>query len=236
VVVYDSVGDTSDVVGPAAMLAQLLVDLDLAPEVGRLAGGFQAFKELQGAHEVMAHEVMTKGSRASAVGYSCEPRPDSAFSSKSQASRAVTPAARTSDDVLLLDRMHSLELSVSSRGPNGQRRRPNSASAKWKVSIDEPGEVLPAKVLPGLYLGNKEHAANRQTLRKIGITHILVGMSLTLSLSLSLFLSLSLSLSLTHTHTLTHSLTLSLSLSHTHTYIYTYIHTYTRTYIHTHNT
>jgi len=234
VVVYDSVGDTSDVVGPAAMLAQLLVDLDLAPEVGRLAGGFQAFKELQGAHEVMAHEVMTKGSRASAVGYSCEPRPDSAFSSKSQASRAVTPAARGSDDVLLLDRMHSLELSVSSRGPNGQRRRPNSANAKWKVSIDEPGEVLPAKVLPGLYLGNKEHAANRQTLRKIGITHILVGMSLTHTHTLSL--SLALSLSHTHTHSLTHSLTLSLSLSHTHTYIYTYIHTYTRTYIHTHNT
>lgn len=46
VIIYDDMGDIKDLPGPAALLAQLLVDSGVVKEVGRLAGGFHAFKEL----------------------------------------------------------------------------------------------------------------------------------------------------------------------------------------------
>jgi hypothetical protein len=47
IIVYDNVGDNMDLTGPAAVFAETAVRLRLVPEVGRIAGGFQAFQELQ---------------------------------------------------------------------------------------------------------------------------------------------------------------------------------------------
>ena len=167
VVVYDSMGDTAEAVGPAAMLADLLVEHEIVPEVGRLAGGFMAFRELKTAvtSPVSAWEHHHPGDR-----------PDSASSTSSRLSRAVTPRSPSlamSAEMQPLDGLTHLEPHASARGLGGQRRRPMSApKGAWKVSIDT--EVPPAKVLKGLYLGSKAHANNIETLRELGISHILI--------------------------------------------------------------
>ena len=168
VVVYDSNGDTAEAVGPAAMLAELLVELEIVPEVGRLAGGFLAFKELKTA--------VTSLASAWEVHQHAGDRPDSASSTSSRLSRAMTPRSPIvgmGTEMQALDGMGYLESHASARAASGQRRRPFSApKGAWKVSIDT--EVPPARVLKGLYLGSKAHANNLETLRELGVSHVLI--------------------------------------------------------------
>lgn len=79
VIAYDSIGDSMDSVGPAATFADILAECDIVPEVGRLAGGFQAFQELGGS-SVWCEEVCSgRNSHASCA------------SDGSRMSRALTP-------------------------------------------------------------------------------------------------------------------------------------------------
>ncbi|KAJ1489119.1 hypothetical protein T484DRAFT_3543206, partial [Baffinella frigidus] len=62
----------------------------------------------------------------------------------------------------------------------GQRGVPRECSpdskrsSKWKVTIDPPLEVSPAEVIDGrVFLGNKSHANNLSTFKRLGITHVL---------------------------------------------------------------
>eukprot|EP00960_Hanusia_phi_P051715 760962-Hanusia_phi.AAC.6 len=80
-------------------------------------------------------------------------RPDSMESMGSRLSGALTPKAP----------------SLPQAFPESKRR----STPRWKVTIDTPQEVPPAMVVQGLYIGNKTHAANLETLQRIGITHIL---------------------------------------------------------------
>ncbi|EKX37365.1 hypothetical protein GUITHDRAFT_116478 [Guillardia theta CCMP2712] len=80
-------------------------------------------------------------------------RPDSMESLGSRLSGAMTPKGA----------------SLPQAFPETKRR----STPRWKVTIDTPQEVPPAMVIQGLYIGNKTHAANLETLQRTGITHIL---------------------------------------------------------------
>ncbi len=81
IIVYDSTGDNMDVAGPAALFAETAVRLGLVPEVGRIAGGFQAFQELRNCVFVEDGANTTRSSSF----------PDRPLSLRSRLSQAKTP-------------------------------------------------------------------------------------------------------------------------------------------------
>mmetsp|Transcript_33336 Transcript_33336/g.69812 ORF Transcript_33336/g.69812 Transcript_33336/m.69812 type:complete len:339 (-) Transcript_33336:541-1557(-) len=148
-VVYDGIGDTKELPGPAAVFAQMLVEKDLILEVGRLAGGFQAFKELNACIETSSFAGASPGNFDS-VGTS---RNADSVDAASRLSRAATPPAQG-----------------ITRASSGSRR----ATPKWSCTISAPQEVGPAEVVKKrLFLGNKNHANDLDTLRQLNITHII---------------------------------------------------------------
>ena len=192
VVVYDSIGDTAEAFGRAAVFSQLLVDLEIVPEVGRIAGGFQAFRELNAATSSatsawalpdlnMDSFQAVKPSHA----HSLYERPESVSSRSSSSSQrstslsqAGTPRSATALPIAVEMQTFSLDghktASASSAAALGRARPQSGSGSKWKVSIGvEPQEVPPACVMRGLFLGNKGHVSNIETLRQLGVTHIL---------------------------------------------------------------
>jgi len=138
VVVHDSIGDTANMKGPASALAEWMVENEVVSEVGQMAGGFEAFKELN-AFLSSANDVSSPARSSSSTALS----------------RAMTPN---------IGDFHP----VTGR-PDSLRN-----SNKWKVTIEDPLEVPPAEVLSGrLFLGNKAHAFDYNTLKRLGITHVL---------------------------------------------------------------
>eukprot|EP00285_Hemiselmis_virescens_P016772 CAMPEP_0173404852 /NCGR_PEP_ID=MMETSP1356-20130122/60444_1 /TAXON_ID=77927 ORGANISM="Hemiselmis virescens, Strain PCC157" /NCGR_SAMPLE_ID=MMETSP1356 /ASSEMBLY_ACC=CAM_ASM_000847 /LENGTH=279 /DNA_ID=CAMNT_0014365585 /DNA_START=127 /DNA_END=963 /DNA_ORIENTATION=+ len=92
-IVYDSLGDSTDLLGPAATFANTLARSGLVPEVGRIAGGFCAFKELNAClySESESDEAQGGGKGATLQVAMPGASPASSRPSSERLSRAHTP-------------------------------------------------------------------------------------------------------------------------------------------------
>jgi hypothetical protein len=163
IIVYDNVGDNMDLTGPAADFAETAVRLGLVPEVGRIAGGFQAFQELQNCVFV---EKYPDSSRTTMT---CSDRP---LSLRSRLSLANTPQTGEAPynygsaleylffskefykkftlNPLLLHCLCSagdFQICPSSDTDSAQSLSQRRSTSRWKVTIDAPAETAPAEVL-----------------------------------------------------------------------------------------
>lgn len=178
-IVYDSHGDTQTSVGVASEFAEMLAMCGLVPEIGRIGGGFQAFREL--GDFVYTNDDEVVGRSQSSIGWG------SGGGASSRQRRSV-PLSRTYDGKLCTKTFDLPSPSVhgdggrpvslpttrsTSCGQPSSGSSPNS-TPRWKVSISAPVEVPPAEVIPGrLYLGNRTHAERWDTLSKINVTHVI---------------------------------------------------------------
>jgi len=180
-IVYDSHGDTQTSVGVASEFAEILAMCGLVPEVGRIGGGFQAFRELGDFVYTNDDEMGGRGRSHSSVGWG-------GGGGASSRQRRSVPLSRTYDG-----KLHPQPLDLPPPPVHGDGGRPVSlpttrstscgqpssgsspnSTPRWKVSISAPVEVPPAEVIPGrLYLGNRTHAERWDTLSKINVTHVI---------------------------------------------------------------